>query len=530
MAKTLAVWQDEKTNEYYYIGSLTDIQVKKLLALKKIDPKVGLDFLENMVYDIDKKTAKLLIENKKSYFEMFGKEPPLGSLRPYQTINVAYGYYAQRALIGDSYGLGKTHTMGGIINLLRKCEGEKLGKVLVLGEKNTVYQLQEELVRITGLRTAVTTGQKKDVENVLKEIDECDIIIGTHSLLGASVFTTHVIYNKTFNVLFVDESSVFKTEKSDLASKLSAFSGLVKYMFELNATPIELELMDLYTQLYLLDKKLLPARTTFEKEYYAYDYTKFVPKKLSCKAGMEEKARTRMSLRYNGYSRKMLSGYSVEDGNLIEVIFVEKSREQKFLLGQKHTWQLVLDAPMYIDKNMEISEETVPKLKAISDLAKTRMKNKKTLIYCRYKQVHEHLKVMLEGQGYNVAIINGETDSNVRNETKNEFNYGEIDVIISSLKRGIDLVNGDICVMYTLETNPQKLKQIEGRILRSMKPEGKEFYVLLTERSEETRKVKGIMKKRDDTAKKVVNLDESILNECIRQVQEKERTYRKALT
>ena len=47
MAKTLAVWQDEKTNEYYYIGSLTDIQVKKLLALKKIDPKVGLDFLEN---------------------------------------------------------------------------------------------------------------------------------------------------------------------------------------------------------------------------------------------------------------------------------------------------------------------------------------------------------------------------------------------------------------------------------------------------------------------------------------------------
>ena len=61
--------------------------------------------------------------------------------------------------------------------------------------------------------------------------------------------------------------------------------------------------------------------------------------------------------------------------------------------------------------------------------------------------------------------------------------------------------------------------------MRSMKPVGKEFYIILTERSEETRKIKGIMKAREDTAKKVVNLDDGILKECIRQVLEHEKNY-----
>ena len=40
-------------------------------------------------------------------------------LRSYQTINVAYGFYSKGAILGDAYGLGKTLTAAGIINLRR---------------------------------------------------------------------------------------------------------------------------------------------------------------------------------------------------------------------------------------------------------------------------------------------------------------------------------------------------------------------------------------------------------------------------
>lgn len=524
MAK-INLWRDETINEYYYIGGLSDEQVQKLLALKKVNPNKGLDFLTDIVYDISDEDVKRLIESGKRYSELFNSEPPKGKLRPYQTVNVAYGYYAKKALLGDSYGLGKTYLIGGIINLLKRDMGDDLGKILVLGEKNTVYQLRDSIVKTTGLKTIVTTGERDVVLETLDNISDCDVVIGTHSVLNSSQFTADAIYNRHFNVLFVDESSAFKSPKSDAASKLLEFSKLVEYMFELNATPIELELMDLYTQLYLLDHKLLPAKTTFEKEYYKYDYSKFVPTRMGCKEGMEEKARIRMSLRYNGYTRKQLFGYDVTDGNDVHVCFVEKSREQRYLLNQKFMWQLVLDAPIYVDKFFDINEHSVPKMGCLMGLARSVLKGKKTLIYCKYKRMHTHLKYRLEELGYKVKIINGETDSETRNDIKNDFNDGDTDIIVSSLKRGLDLTNGDVCVMYTLETNPQKMKQIEGRIMRSMKPVGKEFYIILTEKSEETRKIKGIMKSRDDTAKKVVNLDDGILKECIRQVLEHEKNY-----
>lgn len=521
----IALWQDESINEYYYVGSLTDEQIKKLLALKKVNPHVGLPFLEDIVYDIDDDTVSMLIEQDKRYTELFNEEPPKGKLRPYQTINVAYGFYGKRVLLGDSYGLGKTYLIGGIINLIKKFYGDDVGKVLVLGEKNTVYQLRDCIVKTTGLKTLVTTGEEKQVLNAIENMGNTDVLIGTHSLLSSSYFTSNVVYNVQFRVLFIDESSAFKSDKSESASKLKEFSKLVEYMYELNATPVEMELMDLYTQLYLLDPKLLPAKTTFEKEYYKFDHRKFVPTKMGYKEGAVDKARIRMSLRYNGFSRKELYGYDVTSGNKVELIFAQKSKQQRELLNLKYFWQLVFDAPNYIDKEFDINEETVPKLGCLMNLARTKLKGKKTLVYCRFKQIHHYLKHELEKLGYQVAIINGDTESDVRNDIKNDFNDGDVDIIVSSLKRGLDLINGDVCVLYTLETNPQKMKQIEGRILRSMKPEGKEFYVILTEKSEETRKVKGIMKNRDEVAQKVVSLDDGILKECIRQLKEHEKSY-----
>ena len=72
------------------------------------------------------------------------------------------------------------------------------------------------------------------------------------------------------------------------------------------------------------------------------------------------------------------------------------------------------------------------------------------------------------------------------------------------------------------------MKQIEGRILRETQPVGREFYVLVTEKSEETRRMKNQMYREDRSASKVLNLDDGILKTCVEQILEHEAEIRKA--
>lgn len=507
-----------------YIGSLTVEQIEVLMDLKKVDPKVGLPFLENIVFDLPDELVEEIKDKGKPYWELYKEKPETLPLRPYQTINVAYGYYSKGAILGDAYGLGKTLTSAGIMNLRRN--KNKGVKPLILTIKDALVQVQNELISATGMNLIATTGEKSVLSKALDNLDDCDGLVGTHSLLNSPTFMSEVALRGCFTDFYLDESSVVKNHKSDITKNACALLRTMDLIIFLNATPIEMDIMDLYTQLALIDPKFVPPRTGFENYVTKKNYKTCIPKKIGYKEKQLAEMREKLSLRYNGYSRAMLYGYNIAEQNKIECIFVKRTPAQRQLVKETGQWSIAYSAPYLLDTTMNIDTTTIPKLGKLMELMKT-LRGKPTYIYCRYKDIQYVIKDLLEKDGFKCGIINGSvTDTVERDSIKNDFNNGNLDCIISNSSKALNLNAGRACIFYTLETNPQKMKQIEGRILRETKPEGREFYVLVTEKSEETRRMKNQMYREDKSASTVLNLDDGILNTCVEQIYAHELTLR----
>ena len=182
-------------------------------------------------------------------------------LRSYQTINVAYGF-TLRSNIRRRYGLGKTIDLQRHYKSETECE-QKI-KPLILTLKDSLVQVQNELISATGMNLIATTGEKSVLTPVLDKLDECDGVVGTHSLLTSSLFMSEVALRRCFTDFYLDESSVVKNHKNEIPKNTRSLIQTMDLVIFLNATPIELDIMDLYTQLSLIDPKFVPARTTFE--------------------------------------------------------------------------------------------------------------------------------------------------------------------------------------------------------------------------------------------------------------------------
>lgn len=66
-----------------------------------------------------------------------------------------------------------------------------------------------------------------------------------------------------------------------------------------------------------------------------------------------------------------------------------------------------------------------------------------------------------------------------------KFNNGTYDVIITNIKKSLNLYGGDVCILYSLETNPSKSFQIASRIDRHVDDSIKTFVLLLYKGTQE---------------------------------------------
>ena len=77
-------------------------------------------------------------------------------------------------------------------------------------------QVQNELISATGMNLIATTGEKSVLTPVLDKLDECDGLVGTHSLLTSSLFMSEVALRRCFTDFYLDESSVVKNHKNEI--------------------------------------------------------------------------------------------------------------------------------------------------------------------------------------------------------------------------------------------------------------------------------------------------------------------------
>jgi len=502
----------------YYRGSLTDNECELLLQIVQAK-SVGV--LKNIIKNTPDHVV-MMMQKDLTQFKKEGNSSVLngyeiseqGTLTDAQTVGVAFLYHAKSALLGDEVGLGKTVQVAGLLNLLKeeKKVREEEFSFCFLTEKSNVPQIQEKLIKFTGDYVyRLDSAERKEVEKYfsLKKLYNVGVV-APHSLLNSGVFMKEML-NRPFDIIIVDESSVLKNNQSEIYKNTKEIFNFVDRKVLLNATPVETNLRDIYNQLALLDKGYLPKVTDFNKQFVKFKKTFYGFQPSGYKN--VEFFKKAISLRYLARTRKDL-GADYEN-NTYKMIVVPLSEQQKELMRKSSLKQMINDYPSGVDRNIPFNIQTTPKLDALYYLLENEIDvNSQVLIYCRFIEAQEALKEHLESMGFRVGLLNGRSSLSERDKVVKDFNEGNFEILITNVLRGLDLRYCDNCILYTIDPNPQKMVQFEGRITRDLDIKYKNVYMLVS-MGREKDFVENELKLRVKMSKEVVNQGNSMVIQSI---------------
>lgn len=472
----------------YLQGSLADNTCAALLNL--IENTSVITGLKHCIKDLPAYEISDIIRDYETYEKEngtvvgFNKQYPfnVGELRDTQTIGVAFMYLAKSALLGDEVGLGKTVQCAGLVNLL-KDEYKKRGsefRFCFLTEKSSINQIRNKMIQFTGEYVGMLeSGEQKIVKKYLKSYEKGNhsSIVGGHSLLNSSEFLIHTSKNP-FDLFIIDESSVIKNTSSDIFKNTKALLKFHERKVLLNATPLEQSALEFYNQLDLLDDTFLPSMQEFKRRYCVMKRGVFGYDDIAGYKNVDE-FKQAVAFRYLARTRESLGATYVD--NSYKTILVPLSPEQKRLIKKTSLYSMVHDYPPGVDRTIEFNTKTTPKAAALLYvLSKIDVASGKALIYCRFVDCQAKLKELLEENGYRVAILNGTTKVKEKNAILDKFLSNAYDILITNIQRGLDLNNCDNCIMYTIDPNPQKMVQFEGRMTREFNVMYKSLFLLVS--------------------------------------------------
>lgn len=494
----------------------------KLLEIRRCE---SIPNLEGLIFDFPvewleksdetgKGILRLMFEEQKSPSEYIAK------LRPYQTTGVAFLYYSKRSIIGDGVGLGKTVEIAGLINLLRI--RKEMTRFLMAVEKSAVSQTRYELMRLTGLNIIVLPGDTAKMERVIRKTDwsTVDGIIIGHGSLRSDALSRFIALNigsdgkcTLFNTFILDESSVIKnkgTKVYDYTYNLCRISDRVHFM---NATTFETSIIDFYTQLDILDDELLPSKATIERMYSVYKRGKAywvrgssgnAQQKYSwSRVGYKNTERFRESIKLVYFAR-CKADIGIQTPYVHKVFEVEATEAMRNEMKDNSRYPEILNCPSLVaNMHTETNRETVPKIDKLCSLIENEFSEDKVMVYCFHIEAQEAIKKELEKIGRKPVTLNGSVKDDERYKVQQNFNNGVYDVIITNVKKSLNLYGGDVCIVYSMETNPSKLFQIAGRIDRNVDNKLKTYIMLVYKNTPEYEFFMNVVRQRAKNAREL---------------------------
>ena len=510
-----------------YSGTLTQEECDILEELIELDNQNGIvPDLRHSIYNIADSEVSDFIED----YEMFGGSMhpfnlTFGELRDEQTIGVCFMYWANKCILGDSVGMGKTVESAALMNLFKKQYNDKGKKFryLVLTEKNLSSQFRFELVKFTGeFVQLIPDGLQKTITK-FTQLNPFDSaldynVVGTHALLTTKGFIQWLEQCRTlgegfpFDCIIIDESSCLGNSTTEISKGFSAISKYAEHIYFLNATPFETQLGIFYNQLNMLDPTLLPTKENFTKEYCIMNYTGMYPKPTG---RYRNQANFKRLVGYRYFARTRRDKGAVMEECNGRVVLSKLSPIQKEWLNKSQMHRMVFDCPNSIDDSIEFNSENVPKLASLTELLNNECADAETIIiFSHYKDAQRSLSQWLTKKGYSNRVLNGDTDNVTRQEVIKGFKNNEFRVLITNVQRGLNFGNCNHCIFYSFDPNPSRMIQFEGRITRSFDIVGKNVFILCS-LGEEYRTLNNVVRKRAEATSQFTNTDLSVIMDIL---------------
>lgn len=488
-----------------YLGDMSEPQAELIMQTResKVIPN-----LKNMLFDFPIDLIQQSIDEQQSIRNIIRRDKIdytqyVAQLRDYQTVGTAFMYLSPRSIIADGCGLGKTAEVAALINWL-KYKGE-MSRFLIAVETSAIGQTQAELMRFTGLYVVAMPSEATKIRKVIEKTDwtKVDGIVIKHSTLRSDPFSKWLALNineegmcNIFDTFFLDESSVIKNDTTKMYSYTKNICQIVKRVHFMNATTFETNILDIYNQMDMMDQALLPKKWRIEQEFCTYARTSYWTKE-------NGKAKMNWRRERNGYKNQAVFKESLklvyfgrckkdigmDLPHIYKVYEVEPTNAMSLGLEKGYRYSELLNCPSLIpDCGIPMDRKNVPKLDRLCELIENDFSQESVMVYCFHLAAQQTIADELAKIGRKPVILNGSiTDATERYRIQQAFNNGEYDVIITNIKKSLNLYGGDVCIFYSMETNPSKSFQIASRIDRNVDDKLKTFVMLLYKGTDEYR-------------------------------------------
>ena len=397
------------------------------------------------------------------------------NLHAYQNKAVDFILSEKRCMLALEMGLGKTtSTLTAVCDMLDSFTANKVLVVAPLRVANSVWAQETRLwEHLNHLRVSVCTGTEKARRSALSL--DADIYVINRENIPWLV----VNYGKgwDFDVVVIDESSSFKNPSSKRFKALRKMLPKIETMVLLTGTPSPNGLLDMWSQMYLIDygERLGRTLTGYKQRFFEADY---FGRKFEIRSGAAEKIHSlltdkiihmsaddyldmpaRIDLSVEVDIGKALSGYQEFERTMLAELETGEEVEAVTAAVLANKLMQYANGALYTDDQGSWQETHAAKLDALAEIVEDNTGENMLVAYNYKSDLARLLKRFPQAR-----VLDKSQD------TIDAWNRGEIPMLLAhpaSAGHGLNLQKGGaLCVWFGLNWSLELYQQFNARLHR----------------------------------------------------------------
>lgn len=428
---------------------------------------------------------KRLVENIKEPRDMEYAVPESlkGIMRGYQVTGFKWlktlSSYGLGGILADDMGLGKTLQTIAFIESEREKDSSPS---MVICPTSLVYNWESEIQKFApALKTLIISGNKREREELMGQINDADIVITSYPLIRRDIDNYRDI---SFRYCILDEAQHIKNPNSVNAKSVKEIRA--KGYFALTGTPIENNLTELWSIFdFLMPGYLLPHKgfvEKFERPIVGENnkdsmrelnrYVKpFILRRLK-KDVLKElppKIESMLTAELTDEQKKVYLAYLEQiSGKIKEEIGANgfKKSQIAILAGLTRLRQVCCHPSLFIENYDGASGKMDMLLELLAELKEG---NHRVLLFSQFTGALKLIREQLDREGISYFYLDGSTKAEDRGNMVKSFNHGFRDVFLISLKAGgtgLNLTGADTVIHFDPWWNPAAEDQATDRAYR----------------------------------------------------------------
>ncbi|MFH1195547.1 MAG: DEAD/DEAH box helicase [bacterium] len=399
----------------------------------------------------------------------------------YQKESILFALFKAGSIIADEMGLGKT--LQAITIAILKKELFNFKRTLVICPASLKYQWKKEIEKFSDEKALIIEGTRESRHSIYKN-SETYFIIANYEAVMRDVT---LIQNYPPDMIILDEAQKIKNYETKTSHAVKSIPR--KHALVITGTPLENNLLDLYSIMNFIKPEILAPQWEFSMNHCYFDKSKKnritgyfdlqkLKKKLEDYIIRREKADVLKELPavQEVHVPIVLSDAQKEiHAGLAQSLYPILHKKHKTIYDMQRIQRILTSMRMVCDSTFLIDKTTnqSPKLEELESILFEKLdiinRKKKVIIFSEWKTMLDLISKMLGLHNVIHVTLSGDVPVNKRGALIEEFEKNRDCLIFLSTEAGgtgLNLQFADTVINFDLPWNPAKKNQRIGRINR----------------------------------------------------------------